>query len=204
MSWHYTASTYTASTSVGIASPSYKFGLDTVFVISPQFAQADTVTFWCKGFSISGGSRLNIYSSNDSVNWTMFVSNTSLPSSGAILKYAIPYGAKWVMFVYRKVSGNLAFDDVTILSYTTIDVNENLTAFAPTIFPTISENGIFTIHNSQFAVEGVEVYNAVGEKGKRFSGEIKWLNLSDLPAGIYFIKLTTEAGTVTKKIVIAK
>ncbi|MEK6617040.1 MAG: hypothetical protein AABZ32_13215, partial [Bacteroidota bacterium] len=33
MSWHSTASTYTASTSVGIASPSYKFGLDTVFVI---------------------------------------------------------------------------------------------------------------------------------------------------------------------------
>lgn len=124
MSWHSTSapSYYTVATSVGIAPPSYKFGQDSVFVITPQFAQADTVTFWCKGFGISDSSKLNLYASSDSVSWTMFASRDTLPTSGTVLKYGIPYGAKWLLFVYRKITGNLAFDDVQIIDYPNIQI----------------------------------------------------------------------------------
>ena len=122
MSWHSTSSPsyYTTATNYGIASPSYKFGLDSVFVITPQFVQADTVTFWCKGQSTSASSKLNLYASSDSISWTMFASRDTLPTTGTILKFGIPSSAKWLMFVYRKISGNLAFDDVTVTDYANI------------------------------------------------------------------------------------
>ena len=44
----------------------------------------------------------------------------------------------------------------------------------------------------------------VGERMKNITGEIKLLNLSDLPAGIYFVKLHSADASITKKIVISK
>jgi len=90
------------------------------------------------------------------------------------------------------------------VNITAVGLNELNNISSIIIFPTISENGIFTIHNSQSTIEGVEVYNAIGEKMKRISSEIKSLNLSDLPAGIYFLKLKADSGIATKKIVIAR
>jgi len=215
ISWHSTSSPsyYTSAGNFGVAAPSYKYEQDSVVVITPMYQKADTLSFWCKGNGVpfADTNELHIYHSADSLYWAMFVNRDSLPISGTTLKYGLPSANGWIMFVFRKYAGgNLAFDDVSIISYTAIGINETENSSSINISPTISENGIFTIHNlpaqagSLFTIQRVEVYNTVGEKMRTISGEVKSLNLSDLPSGIYFLKLKPDSGIETKKIVIAR
>lgn len=368
MSWHSLSptSSYTTAANSGAAIPSYKFGLDSVTVITPMYSNADTLSFMCRGNGVPFGdtNELHIYHSADSNTWNIFVNRDSLPTAKTTLTYGLPATSGWLKFVYRKLgSGNLAFDDVNIIAYpniysaftstaplclgdticftdqsisnngtinfwewttgdgnlytlqnpchtysasgtytvclvvknsgndldtscsavtvfptpmagfsstltgnvvsftntstggtnylwdfgdgnfsnlqnpnpysywtvgtyticltvtntdscvdvycqvvniTAVGVNDLNNFSSITIFPTISENGMFTIHSSQSEIEGLEVYNTIGEKMKRLSGETKSLNLSDLPAGIYLLQLKIDSGIATKKIVIAK
>ncbi len=75
------------------------------------------------------------------------------------------------------------------------------------IFPDPSD-GKFTIHNSQFTIHSVDLYNLLGVKiitmspsgggeGGGFS-----VDLSDRPKGIYFLKIKTEKESICRKIVI--
>lgn len=91
-----------------------------------------------------------------------------------------------------------------VITITALGINDLNNASSITVFPTISDNGIFTIHSSLYAIAEWEVYTSVGEKLKRVSGETKALNLSDLPSGIYFLQLKVDSGIATKKIMIAK
>lgn len=89
------------------------------------------------------------------------------------------------------------------VNITAVGIHDLNAASSISIFPTVSESGIFTLHNSSLLLKA-EVYNAIGEKMKNIQGEIKLLNLSDLPAGIYFVKLHSGDASITKKIVISK
>jgi len=124
MSWHSpTASSYTTAANSGVAIPSYKFGLDSVTVITPMYQNADTLSFMCKGNGVPFGdtNELHIYHSADSIAWAMFVNKDSLPAAKTTLKYGLPAASGWLKFVYRKLgNGNLAFDDVNIIAYPNI------------------------------------------------------------------------------------
>ena len=125
MSWHSTSapSYYNTPANSGAAIPSYKMGQDSVIVITPMYQDADTLTFMCKGNGVPFGdtNELHIYYSADSITWSMFVNRDSLPTTKTTLKYGLPSPNGWIMFVYRKFgSGNLAFDDVNIISYPNI------------------------------------------------------------------------------------
>ena len=67
--------------------------------------------------------------------------------------------------------------------------------------------GELRIMNYELRIEGVEVFDVYGrklleEKGERRKEKGEWvLNLSHLPAGIYFVKIRNEAGEVVKKVV---
>jgi len=73
-----------------------------------------------------------------------------------------------------------------------------------TIYPNPS-NGIFqlTIDNVQFPKAEIEVYNMLGELV--YFSELRTpnsrLDLSSLPSGIYFVRITTKDGIVSRKIV---
>lgn len=125
MSWHSAspASSYTTAANSGVAIPSYKFGLDSVTVITPVFQNADTLSFMCRGNGVPFGdtNELHIYHSTDSISWNIFVNRDSLPATKTTLKYGLPAASGWLKFVYRKLgNGNLAFDDVNIISYPNI------------------------------------------------------------------------------------
>jgi hypothetical protein len=62
---------------------------------------------------------------------------------------------------------------------------------------------LFTISSNQYTINSIELYNVLGEKVQEKDNlntrEIK-LDVTALPLGIYFVKVFTEKGVVTKKL----
>ena len=117
ISWNSTSSPsyYITAGNYGAAIPSYKFGNDGDSIISPFFFSADTLRFWCKGqAAFSAQNSLFIFYSPDSAIWYPLQSIDSLPVVDTTLAYPLPCEAHHLMFIYHKVSGNLAFDDVLV------------------------------------------------------------------------------------------
>lgn len=115
---------YTTVASSGTSGPnSYRFGVNNATVITPQFAAgADTLKFWIK-HNVSGVpandtlSTFYAYESLDSLLFTPVDSIRPLPTNGSGKTYSFKLlsTTKWLKFVYKKVGGNLAFDDLKVL-----------------------------------------------------------------------------------------
>jgi len=73
-----------------------------------------------------------------------------------------------------------------------------------TVYPNPTTGELY-IQSSKFKVQSVEVYDVYGRKQKSRKAEEqkgKWnMDISDLPNGIYFVKIYTEDGVVVKKVV---
>ena len=72
---------------------------------------------------------------------------------------------------------------------------------AVSIYPNPT-TGELRIKSDELRVENVELFDMTGEKN--FNSQFSILNsldISHLPAGMYFVKITTDKGVVTKKIV---
>ncbi|MFH2094302.1 MAG: T9SS type A sorting domain-containing protein [Bacteroidota bacterium] len=50
----------------------------------------------------------------------------------------------------------------------------------------------------------ITIYNSLGENVKQISatGKTTSINVSGLPAGVYFVKVVTEKGVVSEKIIL--
>ena len=214
LSWHMDStqsalSFYPSPANSGNAAPSYKFGMDSVYIISPAFSNADTLRFYLKGNgSPAVENTLDIYSSADSINWSPVTSlDSSLPSA-VIVSVPIPVTASHVAFVYRKhvLGYNAGIDDIYIhrgAFATKMKTNEKLIAsFRP--------NPVNTKVTFDFAavLPGAEIHilNILGNEV--FSAKMVQpassysMNLSSLDEGIYFVKVTAFNQTITKRMVV--
>jgi len=62
--------------------------------------------------------------------------------------------------------------------------------------------GELRIENGELRIEDVEIFDIYGRKQlSTFSSQFPTLNISHFPAGVYFLKIHTENGMVTKKII---
>ncbi len=91
------------------------------------------------------------------------------------------------------------------LTYTSgmIGVNESSeTDNHITLFPNPATDQL-TIENEKFTMKSGQVYDSMGKEVKRFpvNATSTTLDISDLQKGIYFLKIETETGTVTKRFV---
>jgi len=83
-------------------------------------------------------------------------------------------------------------------------VKEHSSSFTVVPNPTTGE---LTIDNGQLTIEGIEIYDVYGrkqkaEEQKSRKGESTWiLNISHLPTGTYFLKISTNKTVETVKIV---
>lgn len=120
---------YTSTQSAGPSGPnSFKFGLDSTVMITPQFTGADSVRFWLKGNSTDSISTFYILESADNVTYdTIDVINpiprNSTPVNGVMLTYGLQPTTEYVIFVYDKNLGNVAFDDLRVFSNSTVVAN---------------------------------------------------------------------------------
>jgi hypothetical protein len=84
-----------------------------------------------------------------------------------------------------------------------LEVNE-LQAFGTEIkiIPNPS-SGKFSIQTNGIAADGIQVFNIIG-KQVYYSARTDFADLSSEPAGIYFLKISTREGVITKKLIIRR
>jgi hypothetical protein len=196
------ASFYSSAGNFGQAPNSYKFGKDSAIMITPNFSGADSLSFWHKGNVINGSaSRLYIYSSSDGINYLVLDSITTIPTTGTVYKHDLDSSAHYLKFIYRKVSGNMAFDDLSIFNYQGVGINAPELLTGTFVYPNPSSTGLYTLEfgKGQKGLAEVFVFNSIGNLvcSKSFvigSNEKNQLDLSKMPAGFYFasIKSSTE------------
>ncbi|MBK5285253.1 MAG: PKD domain-containing protein [Bacteroidia bacterium] len=145
ITWNSTTppSYYTSVGNYGATSPSYSFGITQDTLISPYFQSGDVLWFWCKsqGAPFSVQNSLKILVSDDSSSWNVLQNVDSLSASGVTMAFNIPCSAHYVMFVYNKVNGNLAFDDVKV----------TMTDYSPTAIFSATLNNICEGDSACFA-----------------------------------------------------
>ncbi len=206
------SSFYTTAGNFGLSSPSYKFGITADTIISPAFVNADSLSFWLKGNGVpfSPSNVLEILESPDSVVWNQIAFLDSMPSAGTAFTMAVPTTSTHLMFIYTKVSGNLAIDDIHVTRNITISIpNLSLSnsRYDINVYPIPAIHDIYIDINSGIAeVLSVEMFNLDGEKimnipaSKNFTNHFSF-DVSSVSAGVCFLKITFDNGVVTRKII---
>jgi hypothetical protein len=207
-SWHSTTSNsfYISAGNFGAAPPSYKFGNNGDFIITPVVSGADSLTFWAKGNGspFSPLNELKIYHSADSINWTLDATIVPLSASGTNYSVQLGQVTGYLKMEFMKVSGNLAFDDLKVYGTTTgiqtPTTNESISVYpAPTNGPV----NIKVANGSGPAT--IEVFDMLGNQVKNIRLEKKaksvyTLDLSGMNKGLYFVKIQTSNQFVTRRV----
>lgn len=100
------------------------------------------------------------------------------------------------------VTGTSAGELITIKYSQTTGIDELGNGNNFIIYPNPT-NGIFTIQSSE-KFSQIEIINLLGEKiySEQINSNKREVDLTKQPKGIYFIKINSEKGTVTKKVII--
>jgi len=210
ISYHSQFSFYTSTQSSGPSGPnSYKFGVDSATMITPNISGATYVQFWTKGNSTDSLSTFYVYDSPDGTNWTLIqtINPINTQATGMMRQYALSAGAAYIKFFYDKSVGNVAFDD-----FCTTDgpasVNELTAANTPSIFPNPSK-GVITLSAASpvFNSCKVTVMNVLGKEVKSFTytdlnANNQTLDLSALDKGIYLIRFKSEKSEYTQRLIL--
>jgi len=142
--------------------------------------------------------------------WSWLDTWIEADGSGTTQCFSLPYNNMQSGF------GDCFFHKMTASYIKVSDIIANIEPVTPqeqsniSIFPnpTTGELGIrnyeLGIRNYELGIRNVEVYDIIGKKLSTVNYQLSTINsidISHLPAGIYFVKITTEKGVVTKKVV---
>ena len=128
------------------------------------------------------------------------------PDVGYMIKQVLVNGKNVAASV---VSGTYTFTTVTAnqtISATFVPVNSTsgvASEYEISIFPNPT-TGELKIESGELKVENIQLYDMLGKKVLEQKAEdvtLHQIDLSQLPAGVYFVKITTDNGVITKKIV---
>jgi hypothetical protein len=205
---------YTSVQSSGPSGPnSYKFGVDSATMITPDISGADHINFWMKGNASTGGTLANgafyIYETSDGTNYTLIDMISPIAAFVAQTRqYALSPGTMNVKFFYDKDSGNVAFDDFCA-TIGAVGIKEFPQNSALSVYPNPTR-GLTTID-----LKGVRLINASISISNLLGKEIRTISLkgnetafpidlSEFQDGIYFVKVKSDAGESTKRIILRK
>jgi hypothetical protein len=201
---------YTSTQSSGPSGPnSYKFGVDSATAITPNILGADQISFWMKGNAATGGTLANgkfyIYETSDGTTYNQIDMINPIPTTAATKTYSLSPGTTNVKFFYDKDSGNVAFDDfcATIVN----GISDVSKAFSFSAYPNPSR-GTVNLNIAAGKTATVVIANMLGSELKHFtlkSNELtSTLDLSDLNEGVYMIKVKSDAGEATQRLIIRR
>jgi len=69
------------------------------------------------------------------------------------------------------------------------------------LHPNPANNLIYITNTSNYNIKQITIYNLLGAPIKQLKGNVSQINIAEFPTGVYFVKLETEKGNVTKKVV---
>ena len=137
---------------------------------------------------------LNFPSSCDNnVNFAFRIVSIFNPSGGTAYEQVQGGG-------YNGSNGKWYFDNVSTVA-TTLSVKNNKQNVGVKIYPNPAKN-ILNITSDSFEVKNVEIYNLLGKLVLFETVGNQNLNISALNKGVYFVKVTQEGKTITRKLVV--
>lgn len=139
------------------------------------------------------------YKENGASGW-----NTVATSSNPHTLTGLTPETTYLLQVIAHCSNGQNSEPSTIISFTTLPdgINNYTLDNAVTVFPNPT-TGIIQIKNAEWRMENVEVYDAYGKLLNVMSvnDHTATLNLNDYAKGTYFVRVTTDKGVVTKRVV---
>lgn len=85
-------------------------------------------------------------------------------------------------------------------SYATLGLGNNVQSPKLNLYPNPVANNLY-LSSSDQKIENVAIYNLTGALVKTISNEVKSIDVSDLTSGNYLVKVTTDNGSFTQKII---
>ena len=104
-------------------------------------------------------------------------------------------------------NGNIAYNhDITTLvgsiqECEDLNVSNNQLNLEINIYPNPVKNILQVENNANIVINNIEIFTLLGKQVKKETTNFSQLNLSNINQGIYFIKINTDKGMLTKKII---
>lgn len=136
-----------------------------------------------------------------------FAPTTSAAWRNELIQLGMLAGKSSVMFAFENITeygSNLFIDNINILS-TNVGVNEINLSDNISVYPNPSDGTVFVnINVANAGKVNVKIYNMLGEIISEVSDNAKnfKFNLANQSSGIYFIKVKTDSGEATKKLML--
>ncbi|WP_406684013.1 T9SS type A sorting domain-containing protein [Seonamhaeicola sp. MEBiC1930] len=100
-----------------------------------------------------------------------------------------------ILNINTPIFGNATFQNYyPLISITEFDLNQI------EIYPNPTKSNIYLKYSNN-PIAKIEIFNSLGQNMKRITHNFETINISDLPNGLYIIKLYTEFGMVNKKFI---
>jgi pectate lyase len=124
------------------------------------------------------------------------VNNVSTASAvgGVITVSSVPAGA---VSITKGDTANLFYIKT---AYASLGLGDNVEASKLTLYPNPVADQLYISSDNQ-KVENIVIYSLSGAVVKNISSEVESIDVSDLTTGNYLVKVTTDLGSFTKKII---
>lgn len=195
----------------GMSCPTYKFGIDSAYAITPMFTGADSVRFYMKGNGTQKPNHFQIYGGPDTSTWNLIRSFDTIATTASVVTLPVPLGSHFLKFIYLKDSSgyNVGFDDVYIFTGPFPAGIADVSKTQLSLFPNPSRGLVTFDFNGTHPKNATLTFNNVlGTQVRKISlqgSETKYqVDLSEFQDGVYFVKIKTDLGESTQRIVLKK
>jgi hypothetical protein len=183
------------------------------FAIAPN--SSTTISFWYKATGDDTDARLwsNYKDAADAIVYQdATTSNDPLRSNNGYLPTATTWTfktltvtspanvTKFVLAVRAYSGGTVSFDQFSV-TQVPLSVKQNNIA-GLSIFPNPVTNGTLNINSDANAERNVALFDVLGKKVLNVTTSNNSVNVGNLNAGVYIVKITEEGKTATRKLVI--
>lgn len=128
--------------------------------------------------------------------------NTATTSNNPYTLTGLSAQTSYDVQIIAHCTNGLTSDPSATYTFTTREVGITDYEMATSLYPN-PNNGLFTITNTRYNMDNVKVYDAYGKllKNVEVNGNSAVIDVTDLAAGVYFVRVNTEKGIVTKRVV---
>jgi hypothetical protein len=195
----------------GVSCNSYKFGHDTVTIITPAFSNADSVQFYLKGNGQQHvENNFTVLESPDSSNWTVVADIDSIPASATTYTLPLNSTTTHLMFVYHKDSlgYNVGLDDIFIFQGSLIGIEE-ASKSGVSVFPNPTSGPVnilaknITLRNVTVTVTNILGRQVGNYTFAQLSGKTT-LDLNGLEEGVYMVRVKSDKADVLQRVLIRR